>query len=671
MGAWARRQTVSGPALLFLALPLLGISRLLPAHGFGLWLRLVAATLLLFLPGALVARALRLRGASASVAWTLAALVPALMVVFLVHTTIWVALIALCAIALGALPFAWRVVSGPPAWDTLVVALVGVLFGIALWHVAGVVHGDALFHLGRVRKLDELGSLHVRSVDEFADGGLHPGYAFPLWHGFLALVAKLAGVDPTQVILHEPSAVTPVAFAVAYETGLALFRTVWTGVAFLLATVALGALAPGHGGTFVVLAQPGTLDRQVLVPATLTVFFLTVRNPSARLGLTVAALGGVVFLVHASTAVFLALPLLGFLLVRLVWTRRDLVSAPLAFGAYVAPAALAYVWIAPIVRETVTHSPTASTTRHAIARYADELTVHSIHRYALRPEVFGRGGAIAIAALVAVPLAAFASRRHWAALVVGGSLVVFVIELVPWIFPRFADAVSLSQARRAAGFVPYAFALTGGAAVIACFARFLVLPIALAAGIALQIAYPGGFGTLAGSGPSVVTWIAAGGAVAALVAGFFLAGDRDARGPLVMLALALFVTPVAVHGFRKWTPTETQDANALTPGLLAALRHDVPKRAIVFSDLETSYRISAYAPVYVASAPPAHVANTRANFPYGRRLSTIRYFLTGDIRIPERYHATWLVIDKSRFHLSVPWRLVYGDSRFALYHRSG
>ena len=35
-----------------------------------------------------------------------------------------------------------------------------------------------------------------------------------------------------------------------------------------------------------------------------------------------------------------------------------------------------------------------------------------------------------------------------------------------------------------------------------------------------------------------------------------------------------------------------------------------------------SYRISAYAPVYVASAPPAHVADTRANFPYGRRLAT-------------------------------------------------
>ena len=95
----------------------------------------------------------------------------------------------------------------------------------------------------------------------------------------------------------------------------------------------------------------------------------------------------------------------------------------------------------------------------------------------------------------------------------------------------------------------------------------------------------------------------------------------------------------------------------------------MPKRAIVFSDLETSYRISGYAPVYVAAAPPAHVADTKANRPYSRRLSVIRYFATGDIRIPKRYHATWIVLDKRRFQVRPPWRLVYGDPRFALYHR--
>ena len=35
---------------------------------------------------------------------------------------------------------------------------------------------DALFHEARVRKLVELQHLHLRSVDELAHGGLHPGY---------------------------------------------------------------------------------------------------------------------------------------------------------------------------------------------------------------------------------------------------------------------------------------------------------------------------------------------------------------------------------------------------------------------------------------------------------------------------------------------------------------
>ena len=669
MAAWASRRA-SAAAFLVLALALLGVARLLPAEGFGLWLRLVAATLVLFVPGALVARALRVRGAAATVAWTLASLTLALVVVFVAHTNIWMALVVLAAIALGAAPFAWRVVDGPPAWDTVAVAAAGLLFGIALWRVAGVVNGDALFHLGRVRKLDAFGSLHIRSVDEFVDGGLHPGYAFPLWHGFLALVAKLAGVDPTKVVLHEPSALAAVGFAVAYEAGVALFRSAWLGLAVLVAAVAGTALAPGHGGSFALLGQPGSLDRQVLVPATLSVFVLTMREPSWQLALTLAALGGAVFLVHASTAVFLALPLAGFVTARWLLARRDVASGALAYASLLVPVGAAYVWIAPIVRETASHSPGPVELRRSLARYASEVHVHSLHRYALRPEIVARGGAIAVAALACVPLAAFASRRRWSAFVLGGALAVLAVELLPWVFPRFADAVSLSQARRAAGFVPFAFALAGGAAVLAYVLRLFVVPVALAAGVALQLAYPGGFGTIHGAGPGAATWIAAAGGAAALVVGIVLRSRWDARGPLVTGATALFVLPVAVHGFAHWTPAVSHDPNVPTPGLLAALRHEVPKRAVVFSDLETSYRISAYAPVYVASAPPAHVADTKANFPYGRRLATIRFFRTGDVRIPKRFHATWLVVDRTRFHVRPPWRVAYRDARYTLYHRS-
>jgi hypothetical protein len=666
----ALRRRARGAPVLLLSLPLLGVARLLPAHGAGLWLRLFAASLVLFLPGSLVARALRLRGASATVVFALAALGPALLLVFVVHSTIWLALVVLAVVAVVALPFALRTVSGPPAWDTLAVAFAGAVLGILLWHVAGVVNGDALFHLGRVRKLVDFGGLHIRSVDEFRDGGLHPGYAFPLWHAFLALVAKLSGADPTEVVLHEPSAIAPVAFAVVYEAGVALFRSAWLGVAVLAGAVSLAAFAPGHGGSWALLAQPGTLDRHVLVAAALTLFFLFLRHPGPVLGLALAAAGTEVLLVHSSTAVFLGIVLAGFAVARVLLARTELRSSVAALAALFVPAGAALAWLYPLVRETASHSPSREVLRTSLVRYANELHVDSIHRYALRPEVVSRGGAVAVAALAVVPLAALAARQRWAALVLGGTLAVLGIELLVWVFPHFADAVSISQARRLAGFVPFAFALAGGASVLAALIGPLVLPVALAAGIALQLEFPGDFGPgLTEGGPAVATWIAATGGLAALVVGLLLGRRIDARSWLVAAALVLFCIPVAVHGLRHWSPASPSDRYALTPGLLHALRSDVPKRAVVFSDLETSYRIEAFAPVYVAAAPPAHVADTKANAPYRRRLSVNRFFGTGNVAILDRYQADWLVVDKTRFSVKSPWPLVYRDSRYSLYHR--
>jgi hypothetical protein len=238
------------------------------------------------------------------------------------------------------------------------------------------------------------------------------------------------------------------------------------------------------------------------------------------------------------------------------------------------------------------------------------------------------------------------------------------------VFPRFADAVSVSQARRLAGFVPIPFALAGGAAVLTGVAGSLVLPAALAAGIALQLAFPGDFGPgLDKGGPALATWIAAIGGVAAIAVGLRRERRIEARTWIVTAAIVLFCIPVAVHGFRQWSPAASVDRYAPTPGLLHALLTKVPERAILFSDLETSYRIGAYAPVYVVAAPPAHVADTASNHPYRRRLAVIRFFRFGEVSILDRYHAGWLVVDKRRFDIRVPWKLVFEDQRYALYHR--
>ena len=161
------------------------------------------------------------------------------------------------------------------------VVAAGVGFGIALWFLMGhLTGGDDLFHLARVRKLDDLGSLSLRTVDEFRDGGLHPGYAFPLWHCFLALVARLAGVDPTAVVQHEASVLVPVAFLVAWESGKEVFRSAWGGLAVLATSVGIFALAAGSGGSYTALALPATASRQLFVPAVIALFFAFVAERS-------------------------------------------------------------------------------------------------------------------------------------------------------------------------------------------------------------------------------------------------------------------------------------------------------------------------------------------------------------------------------------------------------
>jgi hypothetical protein len=628
-----------------------------------LWIRLAFATAVLLLPGIFVARALGRQGFAAAFTWSVALVAGALAFTFAVHGSLNLTLGLVLGAGVVAFPF--RRTRGVPH---RAIVLAGLALGGALWFIEGVIRGDALFHLARIRKLDDFGALSLRAVDEFKDGGLHPGYAFPLWHGWLALVAKVADVDPSKVVLHESSLLVPVALVLAYEAGRAVFRSAPLAFATMLASVSVMALAPGGGGSYTMLELPGTAARQLLVPAVIALFFVYVRSPGWSAAGTLAASGMCLAFVHPTYALFLGIPFVGFALARALLARTDLRQSAGALLAFGVPVILVFLWLRPLVAETVSHNPSATELRRGLKQYASDLVVHSQSSFHLDPGVVARTGAIAIAALVLVPLAGFAARRRWSALVLGGTVVVLVLELSSLVFPHFSALVSLSQSRRAAGFVPFAFALVGGAAVLARLVRVLVLPIALAAGIVLQLEYPGDFGLhfAHGGGPGAVTWVALVGGGVALAIGAFLRGRVESPGLLAALAVTLFVLPVAIYGFSHWDAGPTQDQYALTPGLVHFLRHVVPARTVVFADLETSYRIAAYAPVYVANSPPAHVANTKANRPYARRADLRTFMATGDLAIPRRYGAHWLVL---RTHEKLPLGLQprYRDASFVVF----
>jgi hypothetical protein len=592
---------------------------------------------------------------------------------FAVHSSFWLALGLFFGVAVVAAPFAMRRPGGVSAW-ALAVLGIGIVVGISLWWVSRY-DGDSFFHLARVQKLLGLGSLSLRSVDEFKDGGLHPGYAFPLWHSAVALVARLAGVRPPSVFLHLPTVLLPLSLVLVYEAGTKLFASRWAGVAGALAELALIGLAPGHGGSYTSLALPATAARTLLAPALLALVFAYIREPGPALLVSVVAATGALSLVHPSYSVLVAIGLAGFLLVRLILdVRHDVAHIGAALAAIVIPAGLVALWLLPIVRETASHNPKHAELRRAFANYGRELDVSNLHSYRLAPELYGRAGAIAVASLVLLPLAVFAHRRLWAAYVLGAMLAIYTITLLPFVFPHFADAVSLSQARRIIGFAPRSFVLVGGALVLAGFLRIWLLPVALAAGIGLQLAFPGDFGSpyrLVHGAPGWLTWVSfAAGLATLLAAALFGRRIPQVQGSplLAATAVVLFLVPVGVHGYSHWTRAPNSRLG-LPHSLVAAVREHVPAGAVVFSDPVTAYELGAFAPVYVNAAPTSHVANTKANRPTQRVDDANRFFHDrGPISLARRYGAEWLLVDQARAgrrRFDLP--RVYEGSRYVLY----
>jgi len=160
----------------------------------------------------------------------------------------------------------------------------------------------------------------------------------------------------------------------------------------------------------------------------------------------------------------------------------------------------------------------------------------------------------------------------------------------------------------------------------------------------LQHFWPGDFDYgLRHGGPALATWIALFGGLAAVALGAsrrFELRERHGLGAAAAICLAL---PVFVHGAWHWSPRLQADPGALSPRLVHRLRTVVPKGAVVIAPVQTSYRVTADAPVYVVALPVPHVADTKANDPYTRVRLVRHWVLANDQRVAHRYGATWAI----------------------------
>ena len=509
---------------------------------------------------------------------------------------------------------------GPDLVAPVGVALTGALYAAAVWLAAGPLRGDALFHMARARKLAELPELDsLRALSEFPDGGVHPGYAVPLWHAVLALVARLGGVDVSEVVLGLSAVLTPLALILAFAAGSVLFGNRLGGVATALTQVGVVQLAGENVSSFKLLSLPVAASLLLLVPALLALVFSFVASGERRLLFPLAAAALALAVVHPTYAVFVLLPLSGFLAARALVERRagDPLRIGIAVATVVAAAGAYLLWLLPIANDAASYTPGERRRAQELFYYADRLDF-SGDSFRIDPGLLADGGVAVAAALVALPLAAFAWRARWAAYVIGGALPILLIALVPALFSRFADLVSLSQGLRIRHFLPLPFALAGGA----------------------------------------------------LLAGSLL--GRRVRAELAALAivLALVLPTVATRlaGLER-----TDRPHPLPAGLVQALESRAEPGDLLVSDPVTSYRIAAYVPVTIVAAPLAHVAQTPDDRPYDRLREINHIAERGGLerrQVLESSDARWLLVDGSwqGGDLSAPGlEPVYDDGRFGLY----
>ena len=300
-------RTRAEPAVL-LAVPLgLLAARLLDLAAPAVWL---AACAVLLVPGWGLMRLLRLErhagfGGALPVCFALGLVMwtPALAVGFLLQlpfgAVLAMAVAAGWAAAVAALrrPLALEPV---PLGELAAGLAASVAFGFVTWRLSTGVVGDALFHVGRMRKIDAVDGLTLTGISSFEHGAPHAGYAFPLLHAAWAGIARAAGVDAAQAFIHlgplcGVAAILGVAAVASSVTG-------WRVAGYLAAVPAAWDMCTLINGLIMQINQPPPFSFYVLTPAAVLLFLAAVRGVligAYAAGLVVMAIA----LVHPTYAI--------------------------------------------------------------------------------------------------------------------------------------------------------------------------------------------------------------------------------------------------------------------------------------------------------------------------------------------------------------------------------
>jgi hypothetical protein len=663
----SRASTTIGPFELIVAISILVVFIIgrLPDGEFTNALKLmVASPIVLLLPGAALVRLLGWsRTASGlfvhSFIWSLMIAAASLLIAFVLETSVVGALVAYFLATIGFTVAGW----GRPLPEfereelhaLLLVVGLGILCGFVL--VVGPQfgqRGDWVEHLGRTRKIAELPELvSLESIQLVGpDIGLHPMYAFPLWHGVMAFIARFVALDSEFVVMHLATLLAPIAAVTAFHAGRIVFGTTALGVATAVVQLTWISI-PWKISQLDRLAEPGHVVIVILYLVAIGATFSYLRRREFNSLALLAATSLAMTLLHASYVPHMLIPLGSFLLLHFA-VERDVKLAWDGLAVLVAillPFLIYLPWIYPTASAEGTSLDPAGQLATSTETYRTLIDVAGLS-VRMGADAVMRAGALLVAGTLLIPACIFAIRKRWGAFVVGGFLGLAIMLMTYPGFMFLVDLMNISQSRRLVLFIPVAFMVVAGACVIA--RQRLALIGALVIGAVLWIAYPGDFGYwMHTAGPGWVAWVAVAAAVVGIVAVLWrklpqiAAPARYATGAAVCLCI-----PILIGSFLD-LPGEGNLESLFSEEFVEEFRDSVEPGAIVFGRGIEMYKLTAEVPVFSNATQPGHggdtsIAKLDVRYEEGEELFYPSTSREEGLATLEKYDSEWLVVDEAR-----------------------
>ena len=619
---------------------------------------LVAASVLLGVPGFALASLLRVRGALPDVllppvAAILGALVAcaATAVQLLTHQPVWVPvtlhgvaslLLAAAAVLVTRRRRRANALTVPTAvgWSRWTSALV-VFAALFAWGVRGAIRLDGLYHVSLSRKLVELAAPNFDNVNRFIDGGPNPTYALPGWHALVGWTGWLTGTDP--IVAWEVMPVLVVALGVLAAAGLTRLvldtpRAEPIGALTWVLARILMARREVDGDAILYGAVPGQVTFELVFPVLLAAIAVAMWSEDRRVTRTCyavafAAVSSVV-IYHANYVPYVAILGLGYA----AWW---LVSGPflpgagrrlVRVGAVIAGiTAVCFGAVLPLLAGIDDFGQPDETRIDYHLTVTHGLThIRGGHAY----EMLGMPGLLAV---LVTPLVAWRWRSRAMPIAAGGLLALLTTCFIPPLYAALRSTGSLTIGLRINHVIGTLLCvmLAGAVLLIAdwCAARDwgrarLTLLAAVAVSVAAVAGAVLGYAHFAPNWPGYLAWIGLGllflaRAVQRIVSrarrtarsGDACAAPRPGRVPIAsgrlvfatcaVLALALALPVGAISARRAvlkadgFSAGRAQGDLDCLGGTVERTLAQLPAGSIIMSDPSTSFRVMALAPVYV------------------------------------------------------------------------